>query len=439
MHKIIEEYQRKTSRSRELFEVASKYQVNAVSHDIRFYEPYPIFIRKAKGSKIYDADGNEYTDFWMGHSSLILGHSHPAIVEGIKNALEEGIMLGLANEYSLELAEIIARNVANAEKIRFCSSGTEATMYAIRLARAYTRKRYILKASGGWHGYNTNLSKNVWPKEILGILDEETKYVKTFKFNDPESFEKSFREVKQDLACVIIEPFMSAGGAIPADRDFLKIIREECDSSSSLLIFDEVVTGFRLGLGGAQEFYKIDADIITLGKIIGGGFPIGAIAAPSEILELADPKKDPHTRIGGGTFSEHVISMKAGILTLRFLEQNSSMVYEKINSLGEIARRSIDRIFSESGLATQTTGLGSLFLTHFLVEKLDVVKSAEDAISCDKRLQHAYYLYLMTYHDVFFLPGHVGSISYAHSDSEIQKIIAATLDFSLSFKKLSKE
>jgi len=435
--KVLNDYLIKTTNSFRLFTLAKKYFAGGVSHNARFYEPYPLFIKKAKGSKLVDVDNNEYIDFWMGHAALILGHSPDFIMNEIKEQIFNGTIYGVQNEYAINLAELIQRCVKNAELIRFCNSGAEATMYAIRLARAYTGKKYVMKVSGGWHGYNSSLLKNVWKEESLGILDEEIKYVVPFQFNSISSFESNFGQIKNDLACVIIEPVLGAGGGIPANKDYLEIIREETEKVNALLIFDEIITGFRLGLGGAQEYYKIEADLITYGKIIGGGFPIGAIAGKKEILELADPKrKGGSCKIGGGTFSENPVTMRAGYLTLKFLIENSSQVYEKINSLGEIARKSIDKIFSENDILTQTTGIGSIILTHFLTEKVDYIKSFEDVNNCDKELQLLYYLYLITYHNIFFLPAHVGTISYAHTDTDIQALIKATLDFALNIKKI---
>jgi len=434
--KLFEDYEKKTKESKKLYQRAQGIFINGVNHDIRYYEPYPIFLKKGKGSKVWDVDNNEYIDYWQGHASLILGHSPDFVMNELKDIINNGTILGMPNPYALELAELIKKVVPNVEKIRFCNSGSEATMYATRLARAYTGKRYVLKVSGGWHGFNTNLIKNVWIGETPGVLEEEMKYVATFKFNDINSFESKFREIKEDLAAVIIEPVLGAGGGIPAERDFLKIIRENTEKSGSLLIFDEVITGFRLGLGGAQEYFDIEADLLTLGKIIGGGFPIGAVAGKEEILEKANPKKEGSTRIGGGTFSANPVSMKAGYLTVKFLIENSNSIYSKINSLGEIARRSIDKIFAEANVDTQTTGIGSILLTHFLTENVEVIRSVEDERMCNKKLQQMYYLYLMTYHNIFFLPGHIGTISYAHSDSDIQKLISATLDFALNIKYL---
>ena len=434
---LIEKYLSKTKRSKELFERAKNYFPGGINHNARFYKPYPIFANKAKGSRIYDVDGNEYIDFWMGHTALIFGHSPDFIMNEIKEQIYNGTLYGTPSEDAIMLAEMIKECVKNVEKIRFCNSGAEATMYAIRLARAYTKKKYVLKVRGGWHGYNSPLSKNVWEEKSLGILEEETKYTLSFTFNSIDSFKNTLKLCKEDLACVILEPILGAGGGIPANQDFLSIIREETEKVGALLIFDEIITGFRLGLGGAQEYYKIDADLLTYGKVIGGGFPIGAVAGKSEILNLADPtRKNGVCKIGGGTFSANPISMKAGYLTLKYLYEHKSEVYDKINTLGNIARKSIDKILSEANISSQTTGIGSILLTHFLNEEVEVVNSYENVLKCNKELQHLYYLYLMTEHNIFFLPAHVGTISYAHTDTDIQKLISATLDFSLNIKNI---
>jgi Glutamate-1-semialdehyde aminotransferase len=434
---LIEKYISKTRKSKELFERAKSHFAGGINHNARFYKPYPIFVNKAKGNRIYDVDRNEYIDFWMGHASLILGHSPDFIMNEIKEQIYNGTIYGVPSEDAILLAEMIKKCVKSVEKIRFCNSGAEATMYAIRLARAFTKKRYVLKVRGGWHGYNTPLSRNVWETESLGILEEETKYTLPFTFNSIESFTKTFKLCKEDLACVILEPVLGAGGGIPATKDFLSVVREETEKVGAILIFDEIITGFRLGLGGAQEYYKIDVDLLTYGKIIGGGFPIGAVAGKSEILNLADPnRKNGVCKIGGGTFSANPVSMKAGYLTLKYLYENKDSIYDKINTLGNIARKSIDKILHEANINSQTTGIGSIVLTHFLNEEVDIVNSYEDALKCDKELQHLYYLYLMTEHNIFFLPGHIGTISNAHTDTDIQKLTSATLDFALNIKHI---
>lgn len=427
-----EEYVRKyeslTVKSKELYKRALKVMPGGVSHNIRFFPPYPFYTIKAKGSKIWDIDGNVYTDYWMGHMALILGHSPQPVVERIREQIENGLHFGTVNPYALELAEAIQRNLPSAEMVRLGCSGTEATMYAVRLARAYTRRRIVVKAEGGWHGGNPILHKAVsmpYDKpDSLGILEEEQRFTKIMPVNDIEGTESILKESKDDLACVIIEPVIGSG-CIPLDREYLVFLREICDSYNAVLIFDEVITGFRLGISSAQGFYKVKPDLTTLGKIIGGGFPIGAIAGLSDILKLADltsGRKWEKCWIGGGTFSCNPISSIAGLATIEFLEKNADQVYGKINRLGEEARRSIDKTLNGiRGLIVKTTGIGSLLLTHFLKEYCDM-KSPRDRLKTDLEIQKNFYIALMTY-GIFFLPGHAGAISYAHTEEDIKWLI----------------
>ncbi|MEM1569417.1 MAG: aspartate aminotransferase family protein [Candidatus Bathyarchaeia archaeon] len=426
----VEKYKAITVKSRELYQRALKVMPGGVSHNIRFFPPYPFYAIKARGSKIWDVDGNIYADYWMGHMALILGHSPEPVVKRIKEQVENGLHFGTVNPYALELAEAIQRNLPSADMVRLGCSGTEATMYAVRLARAYTGKRIVAKAEGGWHGGNTTLHKGVsmpYDKpDSLGILVEEQQFTRTIPVNDIEKTDSLLKECKDDLACIIIEPLIGSG-CIPLDRDYLLFLRETCDKYNAVLIFDEVITGFRLGISSAQGFYRVKPDLTTLGKIIGGGFPIGAVAGLSEILKLADltsGRKWEKCWIGGGTFSCNPMSSIAGLATIEFLEKNADQVYGKINRFGEEARRSIDKILNGlNGLNVKTTGIGSLLLTHFLKEGSDI-KSPRDRLKTDLEIQRNFYIALMT-HGVFFLPGHAGAISYAHTDEDIKRLIEA--------------
>jgi glutamate-1-semialdehyde 2,1-aminomutase len=428
--RYIKKYEAATPKSKELYRRALKVIPGGVSHNIRFFPPYPFYTVKAKGSKMWDVDGNVYTDYWMGHMALILGHSPEYVVKRIREQIENGFHFGTVNPYALELAEAIQRNLPSAEMVRLGCSGTEATMYAVRLARAYTGKRIVVKAEGGWHGGNPILHKAVsmpYDKpDSLGILEEEQRFTRTIPVNDVEGSEAVFNECRGDLACVIIEPVIGSG-CIPLDRDYLLYLREVCDRYNAVLIFDEVITGFRLGLSSAQGFYGVKPDLTTLGKIIGGGFPIGAVAGISEILKLADltsGRKWERCWIGGGTFSCNPMSSIAGLATIEFLEKNADQVYGKINRLGEEARKGIDKALSGlKGLNAKTTGIGSLLLTHFLKEGEDV-KSPRDRLKTDLEAQRNFYIALIT-HGVFFLPGHAGAISYAHTEEEIKHLIEA--------------
>lgn len=427
----VEKYVRKTPGSKKLHEKAVKLIPGGVSHAIRFFPPYPLYTVKAKGSRIWDVDGNVYTDYWMGHMALILGHSPEPVLEFVRSQIEQGTHLGTVNPYALELAEAIKRNVPCAEMVKIGCSGTEATMYAVRLARAYTGRRVVVKAEGGWHGGNPALHKAVSPPyekpESLGLLEEEQKYTKTMPVNDIEGAEEVLKSCRQDLACIIVEPVLG-GGCIPLDKEYLVYLREACDEYGAVLIFDEVITGFRLGLSGGQGFYGVIPDMATLGKIIGGGFPIGAVVGQADILKLTDPTSDqPKWRrcwVGGGTFSCNPISAGAGLATIRFLEKHRDEVYGKINKLGEMARAGIDKALRDlRGLKAKTTGVGSLLLTHFLREG-EEVRSPRDRLKTDQKTQLNFYLALMT-HGIFFLPGHAGSFSYAHSEEDVKTLLEA--------------
>ena len=283
-------YKKNTIKSSNLFKKSKKLHVNGVHHNIRFFEPYPFVTKSSRGKFLTDVDSNKYVDYWMGHWSLILGHSPKNIMNDAKKQINDGWMYGTVNKNSIELSEKISKAVPVAEKIRYVTTGTEATMYAIRLARTATKRKTIAKIDGGWHGYTTDLLKTVnWPfhnSESSGLVDE--KYVKSLPYNNLHDSIKILKAVKNDLAAVIIEPVLGGGGGIPATKDYLLGIEEFCHRNGSLLILDEIVTGFRFRYGCMYETMKLDPDIVTLGKIVGGGLPIGVITGKNELMNYAN-------------------------------------------------------------------------------------------------------------------------------------------------------
>ncbi len=422
-------YEARTRRSKRLFERAERVFAGGVNHNARFYEPYPIFVSKAKGAHIWDEDGNRYTDYWMGHMALILGHSPKVVVDGLRAQIANGTHYGMGSRLSVELGEEIQKSVPCAELIRFCNTGAEATMYLIRLARGFTGKREVIKMEGGWHGYNTELNKGVHTPfnrtESAGILAGEQEHVRTVRFNDLDSAEEEVRRHKGDVAVIFLEPVLGSGGCIPADKDYLKGLRELADREGILLAFDEIITGFRLSLGGAQEYYGVKPDLATFGKIPGGGLPLGMVCGRREILSLADPsKKDGFVSIGGGTFSENPMSMTAGRATVKYLRRHAGTVYPKLDEMGRALRGGVDRALSEQGVRAHTTGVGSLFRTHFG----EVPRSAGEAESDDKRLAYEYAIHLMS-SGVFLLPGHPGGVSLGHDSRDIKDFVLQTEKF----------
>ncbi|AFS81017.1 class III aminotransferase [Candidatus Nitrosopumilus koreensis AR1] len=426
----IKEYKKNTPTSAKLFAKSAKLHINGVSHNIRFYEPYPFVVKESSGKNLIDVDSNKYTDYWMGHWSLILGHGPKNVKRNLQKQIEKSWMYGTVNEQTILLSELIAKAVPVAEKIRYVTSGTEATMYAVRLARSVTGKKVIAKIDGGWHGYTSDLLKSVnWPfseSESSGVINEEQ--IVSIPYNDLEKSLSILKKYSKDLAGVIIEPVLGGGGCIPAEYDYLKGIQEFCKKNNSLFILDEIVTGFRFRYGCLYPTMKLDPDIVTLGKIVGGGMAIGVMCGKKEIMEYADTtgkKKSERSYVGGGTFSANPASMVAGHSTLTVLKGKKS-VYSKIDSLGEYARKELTKAFDGNVIVT---GKGSLFMTHFVRDRITQIRNSADAAKCDGAALAQYHFKMIAHDGIFFLPGKLGAISEAHSKEDIKKMIKASEDF----------
>jgi glutamate-1-semialdehyde 2,1-aminomutase len=259
-------YRKKTPKSAKLFEKSKKLHVSGVSHNIRFFEPYPFVTKAAKGKFLIDVDSNKYVDYWMGHWSLILGHAPKQIFDDIKDQLQKSWMYGVVNKKTIELSDLISKTIPVAQKIRYVTSGTEADMYAVRLARAVTGKKIIAKIDGGWHGYTSDLLKTVnWPfeqSESGGLTDEE--HVVSLPYNNLERSIEILKSTKKDLAGVIVEPVLGGGGCIPATREYLRGLQEYTQKDNALFILDEIVTGFRFRYGCLYDTMNLDPDIVTL-------------------------------------------------------------------------------------------------------------------------------------------------------------------------------
>jgi len=421
---MLEKYVSKTSKSKVLYERARKVLPAGVSYGLRYFEPYPFYTAKAKGSKLYDVDGNEYIDFWLGHTALILGHSPPAVVDAVKRQLVNGTHYGTSHELEIELAEQVVKMISGAEMVRFSNSGTEANMYTTRLARAYTGRNKIAKFEGGWHGGYDALHVGVhYPfniPESAGLTTGVLQDTIILPFNDLEGVKERLKNEK--VAFIIIEPILGSGGGIPAEKEFLKGLREFCDKKGILLIFDEVITGFRLAPGGAQEYYGVTPDITVFGKVLGGGFPIGAFCGRSEIMERLNTRlyERPHCSFHGGTFTANPIAMTAGLTTLKILEDGQ--LINKLNRLGDKIREQLREIFEANGVNVQVTGTGSIFNAHFTKEE---IKDANAAFKADRKKLVEYNLQLIA-NGVFLLPTHTGALSTAHSKTDLEKLLSET-------------
>ena len=421
------EYVSKTSKSKALYERAKKVLPAGVSYGIRYFEPYPFYTAKAKGSKLYDVDGNEYVDFWLGHTALILGHNPPAVVEAVKRQLENGTHYGTCHELEIALAEHVAKMVSGAEMVRFSNSGTEANMYVTRLARAYTGRSKVAKFEGGWHGGYDALHVAVKPPfnipESAGLTPGALQDTMILPFNNIEGVKEKLKS--EDVAAILIEPVLGVGGGVFAEKEFLKELREICDEKGTLLIVDEVITGFRLAPGGVQQYFGVKPDITILGKILGGGFPIGAFCGPTEIMERVDTLRyqRPQYSFHGGTFAANPITMTAGLTTLKILEDGR--LINRLNRLGDKIREKLRQIFETKGIDIQVTGTGSIFNVHFTKEEL---KDVNAVFRADRKKLADYHSKLIA-NGVFFLPTHNGTLSTAHTKADIEKLFSETENY----------
>ena len=433
INKLKRIYEKNTKHSSLLYQKSLKFFPGGISHNIRFFRPYPFCVKKATGKYLVDVDSNTYTDYWMGHWALILGHSPQPVSLALSKQVKNGTLYGTVNNLSIELAESIQRLMPKAEKMRFATTGSEATMYAVRLARAATGKKIVAKIIGGWHGFNSSLLESVnYPFEMnegLG-LDVDNKFIKSIPFNDLDTSLQLLNTIKEDLACIIVEPILGGAGCITPNNDYLQGLQEFSKKNNIIFILDEIVTGFRLSIHGAYKMFKLDPDLFTLGKIAGGGLPIGIICGKNEILSLSNPidknNKQLICSIGGGTFSANPVTMMAGLKTLEFLQYNKKIVYSKINELGAYTRKELQKMFDENKSDVKITGIGSLFNVHFLNDDVREINNATDVALADKEKLRKYHFALISNHKIFFLPSKMGAISYQHSKEDIDKLLNST-------------
>jgi len=429
----LSQYRERTPRSIELYQRSANVMPGGISHRYRHIAPHPFFMKAGSGSRIWDVDGNEYIDLWMGHFALILGHKPAVFKDAFEEIAQAGVHWGLPHEYQIQFGELLQEIVPCAEKLIFGVSGTEATMYAVRLARAFTRKSTVLKVAGGWHGGNSEL---VWAvnspfdkPESAGLTPGIDAYTKIIRYNDPESTLRTIHSAKHDLACVIIEPVLGGGGFIPADPSYLELLREETRKLGALLIFDEVITGCRLSLGGAQEAYGIKPDLATMGKVLGGGANLGVIAGRGDVLALCDPtlkrEKGSGVVVGGGTFSCSPMSMILGYRTVQYLKTHSGDVYSTIDRRGQRLREGTIAALKRHGIPAGAFGLGSLCGLYLPRNAAVAVRNPEELekLTDVARVEQEFKIRMIN-HGVFVAHGG-GAVSTAHSDDDIERIIAA--------------
>lgn len=414
-------------KSEKLFELTSRYMPGGVSSPVRAYTPYPFFTVHAKGSMIYDVDGREYIDYCLAYGPLVLGHSNEEVKDAVREQLEKGWLYGTPHEKEIALAKKIITKYPSVEMVRFVNTGSEATMAGIRLARGFKERDKIVKIEGGFHGAHDGVlvkagsgATTFGIPDSKGIPKDSVKNTLQVPFNDVAALTAMLEKNSGEVAAVIIEPVMGNVGPIPPQNNYLNDVRKITAENDVLLILDEVITGFRLALGGAQEFYGVDADLTILGKIVGGGFPIGVFGGKREIMELVAPSGAVYQ---AGTFSGNPVSITAGLKTIEIIEREE--VPQRINKLGERMRTALSEILRDSGVGGYVSGIGSMFKVFFSPNGAEV-KNYADALKCDKD-KYMRFFHKMLSSGIFLPPSQFETnfISFAHNNADIQRTIEA--------------
>lgn len=425
------------SRSDELFARAVKYIPGGVNSPVRAYGNVgitPRFIERADGPYVYDADGQKYIDYIDSWGPMILGHNHPEIRESVIRASEQGLSFGAATEREVEMAELICTSIPSIEMVRMVNSGTEAVMSAIRAARGYTGKNKIIKFAGCYHGHSDALLVKAGSGVMTaGVPDSSgvpagcTKDTLSAVYNNLDSVRELFDNNKNEVAAVIVEPVAANMGVVPPAPGFLEGLRKICDEEGAVLIFDEVITGFRLGFDGAQGYFGIQADLVTYGKIIGAGMPVGAYGGKKEIMKLIAPSGNVYQ---AGTLSGNPVAMAAGITQLKILK-NHPEIYTELEEKGKTLYGGIAKIAEEYQLSctlNHVGSLGCLFFTDHAVERY------EDAKLSDTKRFAEYFVYMLK-HGIHLAPSQFEAmfLSDAHKEEHILETLKAVRTFAERF------
>ncbi len=409
------------TRSRELFEAAKRHIPGGVNSPVRAFGSVgrtPRFIASAHGSRIVDVDGNEMIDYVCSWGPGILGHAHPRVIEKVREACGYGLTYGAPTEQEVQMAELLAELIPSMEVSRLVSSGTEAVMSAIRVARGYTQRDKIVKFKGCYHGHSDGLLVKAGSAALTtsvpdsaGVPADYTKNTLVALYNDPASVEALFQANPEEIAAVVVEPVAANMGVVPPARGFLEFLREITKQNGALLIFDEVITGFRLALGGAQEYFHVTPDLTTLGKIVGGGMPIGVYGGKCGIMEMISPLGPVYQ---AGTLSGNPIATAAGLETLRILREDPG-IYQRLE---EKAVRIAESVREAAGEAVCVNRIGSLLSIFFTPEQ---VTDYESAVSSDTAWYAEYFGYLLD-HGIYTAPSQFEAmfVSDAHTGEDIE-------------------
>jgi len=437
----------RTEQSEKLYEQAIKLLPGGASSGarifIRGHIPYPIFIERGEGSKVYDVDGNEYIDYLLALGPLILGHSDPRIIGFAIEEMKKGTMYGLPLEIERKVAEKVIQNVPSIEKVQFTNSGSEGVHMALRLARAKTGKEKVIKFEGHYHGWMDNICISFTPSldivgsslnphkiRVFGAPKSVLKDVIVLPWNDKDVLKKAIEKHKHEIAAIITEPYMANGGVIPPGDGYLEAMRELTEKNNIVLIFDEVITGFRLALGGAQQFFNIKPDLTVLSKALGAGFPIGAYGGRADIMDLISQNKVMHA----GTFSANRVSLAAAYKTLECLEENDGEIYKKIYKIGNKLINGIKNIIMELNIKAIIQGVGPMFQIYFT--ELKEIKNYRNVCLSNENIFIEFRERLLE-NGIIIRPRYFGEfyISAAHTEYDINQTLTVVNQVLKNMKK----
>lgn len=415
-------------RSKTLFDEAVKYIPGGVNSPVRAFKSVggdPIFIKSASGSKLYDVDGNEYIDYVGSWGPMIVGHCNPRVNDAIKRVIDSGTSFGAPTELEIELAKMVIDAVPSIEMVRMVNSGTEATMSAIRLARGHTGRDKIIKFEGGYHGHADGLlvkagsgAATLGVPDSPGVPADYARNTITVPFNDLETITKAVSAEAENIACIIVEPLPGNMGVIPPKKGFLEGLRELCTKNGIVLIFDEVMSGFRVALGGAQQIFGVTPDLTCLGKVIGGGLPVGAYGGKKELMQQIAPAGPIYQ---AGTLSGNPLAMTAGIETLKILSEDGT--YKQLEERSLQLASGLKEIAEKAGIPTYSTRVGAMFCTFFTDKEVVDYSSATNSDT----VRFGKYFINMLENGVNLAPSQfeAGFMSLAHSEDDIAKTLDA--------------
>jgi len=436
--KLAEEHHRRSPKSAAIHEQACRFLIDGGSHAIRLLEPFPPRIATAHGGWMIDEDGHRILDLWQGHMANVLGHNPEVVTAELSHAFAAGFgtQSGLVDALQAELAAIVCR-LTSSERVRFTTSGSLSTMYSVLMARSFTGRSTVMKAGGGWHGAQPMLLKGVAYRDdgvgfsgvdSKGLPSALTESIVVTRYNDPQRLADDFDRVGDDLACLILEPMLGAGGTIAATTEYLRLARDLCTKHGALLILDEMITGFRFHAGGLGALHGVTPDLAIYGKALGGGMPVAAVVGRADVMAEIARATGPRVAFSGGTYSAHPASMLAAKVFLEHLETHSDEIYPRLGELGAAMRSAVDTAFAEAGILARCTGAvdeldcgSSLVTLHFPHDEtieLTTPEAVFDPASCDVVLRQQVLGLALLVEDVHLVLAH-GAASTASTDEDV--------------------